>query len=175
MIVISSDLSLFNDQHVRFSVTVNFKVDFDVFNSFNSSIVSKAAIPRKATKNNQFSKNCESDMHLLELKCYLTITSTVPLIKLSSKEKQTDFGKEWMKRKYFHKEFTECRLWYIWRYMYCVTFTTSEQWKVVHFCTCKTTANYFMYSVSLFTWWFKDDQVYYSILSKCVKQITIKC
>ncbi len=94
MIVISSDLSLFNDQHVRFSVTVNFKVDFDVFNSFNSSIVSKAEIPRKATKNNQFSKNCESDMHLLELKCYLTITSTVPLIKLSSKEKQTDFGKE---------------------------------------------------------------------------------
>ena len=138
MVVISSDLSLFNDNHVRFGVTVNFKVepfnleDFDCF-------YSKAEIPREATKNNQFSMNCESDMQLLELKCYLTITSTVPLIKLSSKEKQTDFGKEWMKRKYF-----EFRLWYIWRYMYCVTFTTTEQWKVVHLCTCKTTANYFM-------------------------------
>lgn len=93
MVVISSDLSLFNDNHVRFGVTVNFKVepfnleDFDCF-------YSKAEIPREATKNNQFSMNCESDMQLLELKCYLTITSTVPLIKLSSKEKQTDFGKE---------------------------------------------------------------------------------
>ena len=92
MVVISSDLSLFNDEHVRFSVMVNFKVE--PFKSERFRLFLKQKFLEKLQKNNQFSKNCESDMHFLELKCYLTITSTVPLIKLSSKGKQTDFGKE---------------------------------------------------------------------------------